>query len=405
MAHSRVGPTRAGQGVSEGQRWRARLTKRILVGGGVVVAVLAALHVYNYIAPGSRRARDQCRADPEPTHAPSATRPSRNTRSWRWPPCPPNPMNGPFYRLDDMLDRAVVKQEPPPIAAEQHGGRRTRVRRSGEARPQGRAGWPRDQHADGMLEVTNDPDDYLENAVELAVPRDEIGDLVIRMKSDSGTFMRLAWTNAEGPARRQDLAGQARRALHRHQGFPHLRHQCPRRDAAWSASAARTSPGSISSHRTSRAPRSSIDYIRFISKAARYAASPHGVGYESIAGEMRHAMFMRPDQELRVRAQGPRAAAAPRFRHGRAARRPSRCGSRSALTRPDGVTAVLHDETDRGHRALARRAGRPVAMGRSGRQDLAAQHRRSGQRRLLGQPDRVLGAEQAVQRHRHDRGR
>ena len=48
-----------------------------------------------------------------------------------------------------------------------------------------------------------------------------------------------------------------------------------------------------------------IDYIRFISKASRYAASAHGVGYESIAGEMRHAMFMRPDQELEFALKVP----------------------------------------------------------------------------------------------------
>ena len=124
-------------------------------------------------------------------------------------------MNGPFYRLDDMLDRAVVKQEPPPIAAEHTvvGALEFDDPAKPDLKPA--QGGPATSMRDGVLEVVSDPDDYLENAVELAVPRDEIGDLVIRMKADNGTYHAACLDQCRGAGRRQDLAGEARRALHR----------------------------------------------------------------------------------------------------------------------------------------------------------------------------------------------
>ena len=176
----------------------SKLTKRILVGGGVVVAVLAALHVYNYV----RLDVGALEANAEPILADARAMSDKAKPEYQelaLATLPPNPMNGPFYRLDDMIDRAVVKQEPPRDGGRARGGRRhwsSTILRKPELKAA--QGGLATSIRDGVLEVTNDPDDYLENAVALAVPRDEIGDLVIRMKSDKGTFMRLAWTNAEG---------------------------------------------------------------------------------------------------------------------------------------------------------------------------------------------------------------
>ena len=177
----------------------SKLTKRILAGGGVVIAVVAALHVYNYV----RLDVGALEANVEPilTNARALSEKAKpEYQELALATLPANPMNGPFFRLDDMLDRAVVKQAPPEMAAERAVVGALEFDDPGKPDLKAAQGSLATGIRDGMLEVTSDPDDYLENAVELAVPRDEIGDLVIRMKADKGTFMRLAWTNAEGPA-------------------------------------------------------------------------------------------------------------------------------------------------------------------------------------------------------------
>ena len=256
---------------------------------------------------------------------------------------------------------------------------------------------------DGVLEVVSDPDDYLENAVELAVPRDEIGDLVIRMKADRGTYLRLAWTSAEGPERRQDLAGQARRPLHRPPGFPHLRHQRPRRDAARAAAGRESRAISTSSLPMSRAPRSS--WITSGSSPRRRATPRRAVASTTsrIAGEMRHAMHMRPDQELEFALKVPDRR--PRLDFGMGVLldgRPLRF--EVTLTQAGRHRGAAARRDRRRHGAVARRPGRSEPLGGPGGPARPAQHRRPGECRVLGQPDRLVGAGQAVQRDLHDRG-
>ena len=41
-----------------------------------------------------------------------------------------------------------------------------------------------------------------------------------------------------------------------------------------------------------------IDYIRFVSKWAKYARQPHAVDYETLGADMRRALSMWPDQTL-----------------------------------------------------------------------------------------------------------
>ena len=86
---------------------------------------------------------------------------------------PPNPRTGEYFRLDDMLDRAVVKQAPPAATVE------NAVIQALEFDDPAAPGLKPAQDGaavavrDGALEVVNDPDDYLVNAVPLDVPRDE----------------------------------------------------------------------------------------------------------------------------------------------------------------------------------------------------------------------------------------
>ena len=190
-------------------------------------------------------------------------------------------------------------------------------------------GGPATTMRDGVLEVVSDPDDYLENAVALAVPRDEIGDLVIRMKADKGTYLRLAWTSAEGPSDgkiwrakldvrfidNQDFHTYVvnardvmRRGLRQGENLGHLYIQ----------------PADVAGAKVE------LDYIRFISKASRYAAASRGVDYETHRRRdaPRRVHAARPG--ARVRAQGPRAASPGSISAWACCSTAGRCASRSA---------------------------------------------------------------------------
>lgn len=318
----------------------SKRTKRVLVGGGVVVAALAALHVYNYVRLGAL----ETNAEPILAHARALSDKAKpEYQELALATLPANPMNGTFYRLDDMLDRATMKQAPLDQAAERSviGA----LEFEDPAKPDLKAaqgGLAVSTH-DGVLSATNDPDDYLQSAVALAVPREEIGDLVIRMKADKGTFMRVAWTSADGPAdgkiwrAKLDVRFNDTKDFHT---YVINARDVMRRGLKPGENLSRLyiQPSDVAGAKVE------IDYIRFISKAARYAASAHASDYESIAGEMRHAMFMRPDQELAFSLKVPEQQ--PRLDLGMGVLledRPLRF--EVALTGPDGVAMPLHDET------------------------------------------------------------
>ena len=172
------------------------------------------------------------------------------------------------------------------------------------------------------------PDGYLENAVELAVPRDDIGDLVIRMKADKGTYLRLAWTSAQGPSDGKIWRAKLDVRFTNHDDFHTYvinARDVMRRGLRQGENLARLYilPSDVAGAKVE------LDYIRFISKASRYVASSRGVDYERTAGEMRRAIHMRPDQVIEFALKVPDTR--PRLDFGTGFfSTGGRCGSRSA---------------------------------------------------------------------------
>ena len=315
--------------------------KRILVGGGTFLALVAALHVYNYLRLdlGALSANVQPilvearalseKAKPEYQELALAT-------------LPPNPVNGPFHRLDDLLDRAVVTQEPPPSAVDSAliGALEFNDPAAPDLKPV--KGGTSTTMRDGVLEVVNDRDDHLENAVALAIPRDEIGDLVIRMKADKGTYLRIAWSTAQTPKDNKIWHARYDVRFIDHQDFHTYvinARDVMRRGLRSGENLGRLYilPADISGARVK------LDYIRFLSKASRYASS-RGVDYESISGEMRKAMYMRPNQELKFAFKVPDRE--PRLEFGMGILldgQPLRFEAH--LIQADGTAVPLHDDT------------------------------------------------------------
>jgi hypothetical protein len=272
-----------------------------------------------------------------------------------------------------MLDRAVVRQAPPAATVEDAVIQALEFDdpAAPELQPAQEDGAAVAVRG-GALEVVNDPDDHLVNAVPLAVPRDEVGDILIRARADKGSYLRLAWATAEGPRggraagrniwlRRIDVRFNDTKGFHTY--VVNARNVLKRGlKEGESLGRLYVQPADVAGAKVE------IDFVRFVSKASHYAEAPHGVDYETLGGEMRRVLFMRPEQTLEFALRVP--ARAPRLDFGMGVLldgRPLRFAV--TLTRPDGAEVPLHEadvgDTEGWRDArvdLARWAGREVRL-------------------------------------------
>src|ERR671914_1265796 len=115
---------------------------------------------------------------------------------------PPNPLNGPFYRFDDRFAEASVLAEP---SRPEDSGMFDVVfsfefnegEDSGLAAAEGRSDL---KLQEGMLAVQHDVSDYLTNAQPIEIPKDDVGEIVIRARAKKGKHIRLAWSKESTPA-------------------------------------------------------------------------------------------------------------------------------------------------------------------------------------------------------------
>ena len=319
-----------------------RSVKWFLLGVVAVLMLGVALHLYNYFRIDMIALATNARPILSEAEAISA-KANPQYQEVALAGLPPNPRNGPFVRLDEILDRATVSQAPPPITVENSVLRSLEFDRPMQPDLSAANEELAVNYRDGVIEVVQDPDDYLVNEVAINVPRDEVGDILIRAKADKGTYMRLAWAGADGPFLGKiwhnmfdvrfvdnydfhNYTINARNVLKRG-----LR---PGESLKQLFINVADVPGA----------KVEIDYIRFISKAARFAVAPYGVDDETIAGELRRIVFMRPNQALEFALKVPERQ--PRLDFGMGLlidQRPLRF--EVELTQPDGTTVTLYDET------------------------------------------------------------
>ena len=156
---------------------------------------------------------------------------------------------------------------------------------------------------DGILKMVGFKGrDHLTNADPIALPVDEIGDVVIRARASEQTWMRLAWSEEEQPENawnyRVDVQLLGDGEFHSY--LINGRNVFKR--------------GLQSGDRVARLflrPADSwwtdveIDFIHFLSKRSRYLAAPNGALYETLGGEMRKALYMLPEQTLEWAVEVP----------------------------------------------------------------------------------------------------
>ncbi len=285
---------------------------------------------------------------------------------------PKNPINGDYVVLDLLLDEARIV-EPPATSDDADGSIVFALDFNGGDAALTAVGTLRLAKEDNALVVTGGSGteaDHLVTPEPVEIPAGEVGDILIRAKVSKGEFFRLGW-----------VGDDSNRAFGR-QG--HWRHRLDVRvrdnegfhtyviNGRNVLKRGVRPGGSISTLMLlpSDAPdaRTEIEFIRFLSRAARFSLQPNGVDYETLGGEQRRMLYMNPDQTLEfdvaVPANGPRLQLGiGTLYEGRALR------FEAYLRDAEGGETALLDATADGSRwqdqriDLAPWAGRPVTLG------------------------------------------
>ena len=379
--------------------WRSLLRPRVIL--GVLLLALVALHVANHlrvdagglsaaIEPLIERAREiQGRARPEYQDHVLATLPA-------------SAINGAFDRLDDRLVEAKVAKSPDLgtgaegavlFALEMDAGT------SGLVAPNDDVTQRLEQ---GILHLSDHGGTaYLTNATAITVQRGEIGDIIIRARTTKRTRLTFGWSKEAKPE--NPFENQFDIALEpsvEPQSYVINARDILRR---------RLGPNDAVAHIFIR-PSSvadadlEIDYIRFISKMARFLSAVNGVVHEELGGEMRRAIYMLTDQTVLWSVNVPKQM--PRLDLGQGLLNDDAPVRFSVTIEHGGVTNVVHEANVRSSANwqdvsidLARWAGKSVHY------RTVCSGRFSQDSRSLVQSKNPLGAEKPLQRSRHSRRR
>jgi hypothetical protein len=275
---------------------KRRFARVLIIGAVVLVLAVLGVHVYNvlYLDPGAWR------ADAEPLLARARAISERARPEYQdvaMATLPPNPHNGPFYRLDDRLHEAEILEQPAVVAGAD-GGVIYAFDFDDAATPGlmpadgGRA----PEVEGGVLKVLDhNGSDHLTNADPMAIPQEDIGDIVIRARASRQTWMTLGWSRETEPEdvwqNRLDITLLGDGAFHTYviNGRNALQRGLgPGQALARLFVKPANAPGIDVE----------IDSIRLLSRRARYLAAANGVLYETLGGEMRKVLYMLPDQAL-----------------------------------------------------------------------------------------------------------
>ena len=319
---------------------KRRFGQILVIGLLLVVVVLLGLHAYNFV----RLDAAQLSASAEPVLERARTIAERAQPEYQelaLARLPPNSRNGSFYRFDDRLHEAEVIEEPPAVPGDEgvilsfefkDPGAPGLVAADGSAEP---------QIEDDLLRMSGqDAEDYLTNQDPLTLRRQEVGDILVRARTNKKTWTTLAWSSEDEPknvwSNRLDLGLVDDGEFHTYviNGQNALRRGAAEGDelARLFVRPATTSDAEVE-----------IDFIRFLSKRSRYLRARNGVNYEMVGGEMRKAIHMLPDQTLEWSVEVPNEA--PVLDFGGAVLLNNRPITFEVSLAGEGGSTILHSDT------------------------------------------------------------
>ena len=281
---------------------KGRLGRVLASGLLLVVVALLGLHAYNYVRLDAAQLSTSAEPVLERARA-IAERAQPEYQELALARLAPNSHNGSYYRFDDNLHEADRVDEPPPVPTDDEGiilgfefedpNDPELIAADGSAAPRIEA---------GLLQMPgHGGEDYLTNDDPMALRREEIGDILVRARTDKKTWARLGWSGANEPAplweNRLEISLLGDGEFHTYviNGENALRRGEVEGDVArLFVMPAITSDTEVE-----------IDFIRFLSKRSRYLRARNGVNYEMVGGEMRKAIYMLPDQTLEWSVEVP----------------------------------------------------------------------------------------------------
>lgn len=209
---------------------------------------------------------------------------------------------GEFYRLDDELGEVSILEEPVRSAGSDAFEVVFAYEFDDEELIPAR-GDIEQQVRDGVLSLRmSGGGDYLRNADPIAVPKDDIGEIAIGLRTQSGKNLRLAWskeTDPEETAKHQiaiPIIDDGKFHTYFLNARDVLRRGLAERDQIRSL---RIWPSDVDGDEVD------LDFIRFHSKRSRYTRATRGVVHETIAAETRQAIYMLPRQVIEYRLRVP----------------------------------------------------------------------------------------------------
>ena len=315
-----------------------------LLGAGLTLAMLTALSLVNDHRLGTGSLLASVESSVEQAKA-LGERARPEYQELALATLPPNPNNGEFIRLDDMLDRAVLR-EAPLAATSQDDGIVYALEFDDPASPGlSLNGSLKPELAGGFLRATSGgDDDYLASAARMSVPQGEVGDILLRVRADRGTYMRLAWIGEDGAADGRIWRNRFDIRFKDHEGF-HTYVINARNILKRGLKPGENLTGIFLLPADTPGANVEIDFIRFISKTSSYLATQNGIDFHTIGDDGRHALYMRPDQTLEFEFRVPRYR--PRLTFGTAVLLEGRpLGFSVTLTGKDGATVHLYNAED-----------------------------------------------------------
>jgi arylsulfatase A-like enzyme len=205
-----------------------------------------------------------------------------------------SPVNGYYYRFDDHLDKAKIDLSTLKSPAEPDI---SNIEFAEKERIQFQSKGEKFSVGNGILRIDHQAGAYFETDVD--IPFDDVGEIEIKAKHKKGKLLRFGWSwrrQAKNPwrgARFIDVDVIPRNKFYIYTiKMEELPRKRPVQKLYLSAS---DKEGDIVE----------IDYIRFISKKARYLRRPMGTAYETIRNEMRKVLFSQTPLSITYELETP----------------------------------------------------------------------------------------------------
>jgi len=216
---------------------------------------------------------------------------------------PASEINGPVFRLDERFSDATVVSEPPRGEGADAMDMIFSWEFDDAAEPGLAAGRGRSslRLAEGLLVVDHDSTDYLTNGHPLEIPKDEVGEITIAVRSDRAHQLRLAWSSRadprEPPRYLVDIPLIPDGIVHTYSinGTTALRRELKSGDVI----------RQFYLKASGRDGRIALDFVRFESKLSRFLEPPRGLSYETVAKQMRRVLFLSVPQRLEYTVRIP----------------------------------------------------------------------------------------------------